>query len=338
MNIQYRLYNTLHSSFFDLISGETEVQQTKGLALILANDEKLLTNFLNLPLIKSKISNITFDKAIINSELVSENIEKKRADIVIRLYKDNKPIHAIIIEAKSINKSLSSNQVADQLANYINNDNLFTVLNPFKTNGLENNLIGIILTKYKTILDNDNFVCLSWNDIIEFLEKNIGVNKLTDDYFYFVTKIKGTMKYYEKEVLSIPTHAKTNELANTYPFIYECPNQGRYVVKSKPLYITFRKPGGGEMLRLYGIEDIIVFNPIKDLNDFLQDESYNPEIRTRVGDYCKSINDFADQEKQFFILSNTNVIELPHKPKPPTNNSFRAYYTLAELINQNLPK
>lgn len=338
MNIQYRLYNTLHSSFFDLISGETEVQQTKGLALVLANDEKLLTNFLNLPLIKSKISNIAFDKAIINSELVSEGEEKKRADIVIRLYKDNKPKHAIIIEAKSINKSLSSNQVVVQLEEYITNDNLFNVLKPFKTNGLENNLIGIILTKYKTILDNDNFLCLSWNDIIEFLEKNIGVNKLTDDYFYFITKIKGTMKYYEQEVLSIPTHSKTNDLANQYPFIYECPNQGMYVVKSKPLYITFRKHGGGEMSRLYGIEDIIVFNPRKDLEDFLKDESYDIEIRKRVGKYCEEINDFKDEEKQFFILSETNVIELPHKPKPDKNNSFRAYYTLAKLINQNPKK
>lgn len=143
------------------------------------------------------------------------------------------------------------------------------------------------------------------------------------------------MKYYEKEVLSIPTHEMTNKLANNYPFIYECPNQGRYVVKSKPLFITFRKPGGGEMLRLYGIDDIVIFNPIKDLSDFLQDESYNIGIRNRVNDYCKTIKSFADQEKQFFILSNENVIELPHKPKPPKNNSYRAYYTLAQLINQN---
>jgi hypothetical protein len=131
MNIQFRLYNSLHSTYFDLISGETEVQQTKGFALVLANEEKLLTNFLNLPLIKSKISKITFDKAIINAESVSDSKEKKRADILIRLYKDKKPIHAIIIEAKSINKSLTSNQVVDQLANYINNDELFNILNTF---------------------------------------------------------------------------------------------------------------------------------------------------------------------------------------------------------------
>lgn len=192
MNLQFRLYNTLHSSYFDLISGYTEVKQTKGLALVLASDEKLLNNFLSIPLIKSKISCNDFDKAIVNAEFVSEGNEKLRPDILIRLYKDSKPIHAIIIEAKSINKSLSSNQVTDQIRNYVSNENLFTILKPFKSfksNGLENNIIGIILTKYKTFLGNNNYVCLSWNDIIEFLENNIEVNKLSADYFYFITKI-----------------------------------------------------------------------------------------------------------------------------------------------------
>ena len=35
----FRLYNNLGASYFDLIEGDKETQQTKGLALILAKSE-----------------------------------------------------------------------------------------------------------------------------------------------------------------------------------------------------------------------------------------------------------------------------------------------------------
>jgi len=136
------------------------------------------------------------------------------------------------------------------------------------------------------------------------------------------------------EVLSIPTAKETNELANEYPFIYECPNKGRYIVKSKPLYITFRKSGGGEMEKLFGIDEIIILNPKNDLDTFMKDDNYSTEVRERVKYYCEKIGvEKLNEEKQFFILSQENSILLPHKPKPKKrNNSYRAYYTLSYLL------
>ena len=43
-------------------------------------------------------------------------------------------------------------------------------------------------------------------------------------------------------------------------------------------------------------------------------------------------NSLPNDDKQVFILSK-KTIELPHKPKPKRNNSYRAYYELADLIN-----
>ena len=327
VELEYRLYNSLHSSFFDLIKGNDEVQQTKGLALILASHQKVLYNFLNIPAIKDK-TNFNFDKAIINSELISDTDKKKRADIVIRLYRNNIPVQAFVIEARSINKSHSTRQVVEQINEYINNK-LFSALNPFKSN-----VIGVVLTKYNTILPKgSNLVCFTWSDVINFLECSREINKITNDYYYYLTKIKGSMKYYEEEVLSIPTNEASNTLANEYPHIYECPNRGRYIVKSKPLYLTFRKSGGGVMEKLFGIDEIIILNPNKDLADFLNDDNYSEDVRNRIKEYCERIKLDADEEKQFFVLSPNNIINLPHKPKPQKNNSYRKYYTLASLIN-----
>jgi hypothetical protein len=40
-------------------------------------------------------------------------------------------------------------------------------------------------------------------------------------------------------------------------------------------------------------------------------------------------------KKQVFILSE-RTIDLPHSPKPRANNSFRAYYKLADLLDREM--
>jgi hypothetical protein len=44
--------------------------------------------------------------------------------------------------------------------------------------------------------------------------------------------------------------------------------------------------------------------------------------------------ELPNDEKQVFLLSD-KTIALPHKPKPKRNNAFRAYYELAELLDQS---
>ncbi|QZE14956.1 hypothetical protein K4L44_03775 [Halosquirtibacter laminarini] len=164
---------------------------------------------------------------------------------------------------------------------------------------------------------------------------------LLDDYFSFLTNINGTMKFYEKEVYSIPTADWSEQAINDLK-VYECPNSGKYLMNHKPLYITFRKKGGGEMDKLFKIEDIIILNFHDDYETFLKDVNYSEDYRKRVKDYVdymlknKIWSALPKDEKQVFMLSN-KAIELKNKPKPKNgNNSFRTYYELADLLNEDL--
>jgi len=48
MNNIFRTYSTLDASIFNLISGNTEVKQTLGLAFLLSQDIKVLQAFLKI--------------------------------------------------------------------------------------------------------------------------------------------------------------------------------------------------------------------------------------------------------------------------------------------------
>lgn len=338
MKSTFRLYNQINSSFFNLIDGTTEVQQTKGLALLFAKSPEFLNTFLKKIVLKSEQRTILkYDEVIINSELTSgSKINNLRCDIVIRLFYKKKPVHCFLIEAKSANKNIGSDKVIPQIDNYINFG--FKEFLPFS----QEKFSLIVLTKYKTI-SNDKYFFLTWNEIVNILylcrssSREKVINELINDYFNFLTNIKGTMKFYENEVLSIPTNSNTNNLANAYPYIYECPNHGKYKINSKPLYVTFRKSGGGSMDKLFGIDEILILNPKLDYETFIKNEDYDISIRDRVKKYFELIDLFnVDEEKQFLILSETNVIELNHKPKPLKNNSYRAYYQLSDILKNNI--
>ena len=339
MRNSFRLYSSMNSSYFDLISGDKETQQTKGLGLLLSKSQTALKAFLNISSIKSKIGEIDLrrlSRVIVNCELISNSENKYRADIVLRFYKENAPFIAILIEAKSINKGTSIYEVNKQIENYIENE-VFEELKVFNSN-----CFGITLTKLPSYTKHASLVSITWEDIISaFYKIKPNQNTLLDDYFTFLTNINGTMKFYEKEVFSIPT-AKWSELALNELMVYECPNRGKYLIKHKPLYITFRKSGGGEMERLFKVEDIIILNFYEDFDTFLKDENYSENYRNRVKgyvDYLLENNiwiELPKDEKQVFILSD-NVIELKNRPKPRNgNNSFRAYYELADLLNKEL--
>lgn len=339
MKNSFRLYSSMNSSYFDLISGDKETQQTKGLGLLLSKSQTALKAFLNINSIKSKIGKIDLEslsRIIVNCELTSNSLNKYRADIVLRFYKDRQPFKAILVEAKSINKGTSVYETNKQIENYIENE-VFEELKVFGKNSL-----GVTLTKLPSYTKHASLVSITWEDIIRAFYKVLpNQNTLLDDYFSFLTNINGTMKFYEKEVFSIPT-AKWSEQAINKLKIYECPNSGKYLIKHKPLYITFRKSGGGEMDKLFKVEDIIILNFHDDYYTFMKDENYSENYRNRVKGYVdyllekKIWLELPKDEKQVFILSD-NIIELRNKPKPKNgNNSFRTYYELADLLNKEL--
>lgn len=328
MNNIFRTYSTLNASIFDLISGNTEVKQTLGLAFLLSQDSKVLQAFLKLDEIKRVTGNLRlskFNKVIVHSELISDS--KKRADIVIQLYKNNVPDIALIIEAKTASKNTKGQSVINQLESYLL-PTVFTSLSKFTT-------YGCTLTKNDLVINHKRITALSWHRIFEFLSKHKG---LAEQYLNFITNIKGTMKFYEKEVFSIPA-GDSSEYQYNYPFIYECPNEGsQYTSMKKPLYLAFRKSPGGVMEKLFGVDDVIIMNPHTDFEAFWNNKSYSNEVKSRVKDYCDRYwkgGFYDDNEKQFFILSETNQIELPHHPKPPKNNSFRAYYKLSDILDRS---
>ena len=324
----FRNYHNYNASIFDLIDGSSEVKQTTALGYLFSQDENVLREFLKLKQINSilgkvKIENLS--KIVVHTELTSN--DDKRVDIAILLYKDNQPLKALLIEAKSIKLNISPKNVVDQLEDYLFKEK-FNELKSF------NELCGCILSKNSFILTKGNITSISWNCIINILNKCDGLAK---EFLNFLIKINGAMNFYEEEVYSIPAGI-TYKYQYEYPYIYECPNSGKnYKSIKKPLYFAFRKQGGGIMEKLFGIEKIIILNPFEDFNSFWADPSYSDELKNRVKHYCDDIwgNNYANEEKQFFILSLNNQIDLPHKPKPKKNNSFRAYYKLSDLLNQN---
>ena len=90
------------------------------------------------------------------------------------------------------------------------------------------------------------------------------------------------------------------------------------------------------MEKLFGIEDVIVFNPFLDFNTFMANPKYSNETKKRIKEYCDDFwgdGNYDDNEKQFFLLSLENQIELKHKPKPNKSVQGRIYYKLAEILN-----
>ena len=138
-------------------------------------------------------------------------------------------------------------------------------------------------------------------------------------------------KYYEKEVYSVPA-GRTHGFQHEYPYVYTCPSKGKaYTSIKKPLYMAFRKKEG-IMERLFGLDCIITADPAN-IDSFMKLDHYSDEVKDRIKHVCDRYD--LKTETQFFILSETNQIELKHKPRPARNNSFRAYYTLSELLDSD---
>src|SRR5690606_32359451 len=111
MHLSFRLYDSgkakYHSSIFDLISGDKETKQTKGLAYIFSQYPELVYAFLAYPSVDQGITemlgfsltkrNVTAIE--VSAERYTDN--KTRADIIFRIDHNYKPLLALICEAKS---------------------------------------------------------------------------------------------------------------------------------------------------------------------------------------------------------------------------------------------
>ena len=116
MQTFFRLYSDAqlkyNSSVFDMISGDRnfETKQTKGLAYIFSQYPEFLLKFLEsdviFPLLKQTtgLPKSEIKREISSIEVSAERISttRNRADIVIKIDSKDKPLVAIIIEAKSI--------------------------------------------------------------------------------------------------------------------------------------------------------------------------------------------------------------------------------------------
>jgi hypothetical protein len=334
----FRLYNRLNSSVFDLIAGDREVQQTKGLGLILSKSDVALRAFLAIPKIRKILDKIALkkvDRLVVNCELIS--VEGSRADIVLRFYCDDQPLFAIVVEAKSINKNTSANDAMSQLNRYL-------IVHDFKElKEFRGKCYGVSLTKFPSAKTLENIVSVGWEDLIEIFFRNMKADEtgFLSDYFDFLTNIRGSMKFYEREVYSIPTVQWSFEAIERFN-VYECPNEGMYVIKYKPLFLAFRRSNGGVMEKLHPVESIIILNFKESYETFLHDEeSYPADIRERVKNYVDFMIDqrrwteLPSDTKQVFLLA-SHKIDLPKQPRPRVNNSFRTYYTLADLLENEI--
>jgi len=335
----YQLGDTNYrSTFFDLIHGDTETKQTKGLSYLFSRYPRLIE------LLLKKVTYLTtqkfpeFIKGIdfvqVDAEMLSVGIKKIRRDITLSFFHGNIKKLVIIIEAKSLSVSVKQEDITKQLREYLDPINF-----PLDANVP---MIGITLTKYKVLHPSESgFSSLTWTDIVDLIKELINhENKLgqdvtiAEDFLEFIYGVRKGMKYYEVEVLSVAA-GKTKELTKNY-FVHAFPHNKRGFSYKTPIYITFRSGGGGEMEYLYKTDETIVLDPLSpSLNILL--EGVQIDFASRIKEYISArikggFGFNHPGEYRFYNLSSKGVIHLKHLPKPQSNNSGARYYSLAELL------
>lgn len=350
MNTTFHVYNpgvsTYTSTIFDLFSGNKEVQQTKGLAYILAEYPELVFMIIGLPEVSihvpSKLKNIL---RLANLNLMSVSAEMytvagQRADIVCKIDTVTGDRIALVIEAKNINVTASAASIQAQLSQYLVH-NAIPVLNNYDK-------IGIALTKYNYPLQQA--ASLQWSTIIGLLLRYANQtktqtktpsnscrcdSKLLNDFIHFLIRAGQSMHFYEREVLSVPAGG-TIQLIQTH-FVYATPVTAKYNYK-RTQFITFRAKGGA-MTELYRIEDVIVFDPSNpaERHNFMN-SAYPNQTKTQIDNYINAAmalpgsGVMSPGTQRFFVLSQ-NVITLPrpfYNPGGP--GLFTAYYDLDQVI------
>ncbi len=310
---EFRKYDKI-STIFDLIGGDLEPKQTMALGFLFSKSRSALNAFLKLIGVK-----VTFDKCIVDCEpRRNEEDNNDRIDILLRLYQDEHPVKAIIIEAKSVKAKTSEIVANNQVQKYLNG---FSQMKGFS------NIETVTLTQdVKTLVEGSTSI--TWLELVNELSKDPQKEPIIKDFINYILNIKGNnMKHYEEEIVSIPAGNSYEAVVSSG--IYECPVD--YNTPKKALFMTFREKDGGAMRTLYKLLDVLEL----DLDDEASIEKVDKQLNLKDRlDRYKSIGTPSKGVKKVYVLDVDNAITLPIPVTPMENNTSKIYYKLGDFIGK----
>lgn len=307
---EFRKYDKINCTIFDLIGGDLEPKQTMALGYLFSKSRSALNAFLKLIGVK-----VTFDKCIVDCEpRRNEEDNNDRIDILLRLYQDEHPVKAIIIEAKSVKAKTSEVAANNQVQKYVS----FPQLKDFS------NIETVTLTQdVKTLVEGSTSI--TWLELVNELSRVQGEEPIIKDFINYILNIKGNnMKHYEEEIVSIPAGNSYEAVVSSG--IYECPVD--YNTPKKALFMTFREKDGGAMRTLYKLLDVLEL----DLDDEASIEKVDKQLNLKDRlDRYKSIGTPSKGVKKVYVLDVDNAITLPIPVTPMENNTSKIYYKLGDF-------
>lgn len=319
---EFRKYDKI-STIFDLIGGDLEPKQTMALGFLFSKSRSALNAFLKLIGVK-----VTFDKCIVDCEAQrKEKDNNDRIDILLRLYQDEHPAKAIIIEAKSVKAKTSEVVANNQVQKYLNG---FSQMEGFS------NIETVTLTQnVKTLVEGSTSI--TWLELVNELSKDPQKEPIIKDFINYILNIKGNnMKHYEEEIVSIPAGNSYEAVVSSG--IYECPVEYKRNPQN-PLFITFREKGGGAMKTLYKLLDVLEL----DLDDEASIEKVDEASIEKVGkqlnlkdrlDRYKSFETPTKGVKRVYVLDIDDAITLPIPVTPMENNTPIINYKISDFIGE----
>lgn len=310
---EFRKYDKINCTISYLIGGDLEPKQTMALGYLFSKSRSALNAFLKLIGVK-----VTFDKCIVDCEpRRNEEDNNDRIDILLRLYQDEHPVKAIIIEAKSVKAKTSEVVANNQVQKYVS----FPQLKGFS------NIETVTLTQdVKTLVEGSTSI--TWLELVNELSRVQGEEPIIKDFINYILNIKGNnMKHYEEEIVSIPAGNSYEAVVSSG--IYECPVD--YNTPKKALFMTFREKDGGAMRTLYKLLDVLEL----DLDDEASIEKVDKQLNLKDRlDRYKSIGTPSKGVKKVYVLDVDNAITLPIPVTPMENNTSKIYYKLGDFIGK----
>lgn len=317
---EFRKYDKI-STIFDLIGGDLEPKQTTALGYLFNKSRSALNAFLKLIGVK-----VTFDKCIVDCEAqCKEKDNNGRIDILLRLYQDEHPVKAIIIEAKSVKAKTSEVAANNQVQKYVSFPQL---------KGFSNKETVTLTQDVKTLVEGSTSI--TWLDLVNELSNVQGKEPIIKDFINYILNIKGNMKHYEEEIVSIPAGNSYEAVVSSG--IYECPVEYKRNPQN-PLFITFREKGGGAMKTLYKLLDVLEL----DLDDEASIEKVDEASIEKVGkqlnlksrlDRYKSFGTPTKGVKRVYVLDIDDAITLPIPVTPMENNTPIINNKISDFIGE----
>lgn len=318
---EFRKYDKINCTIFDLIGGDLEPKQTMALGYLFSKSRSALNAFLKLIGVK-----VTFDKCIVDCEpRRNEEDNNDRIDILLRLYQDEHPVKAIIIEAKSVKAKTSEVAANNQVQKYVSFPQL---------KGFSNKETVTLTQDVKTLVEGSTSI--TWLDLVNELSNVQGKEPIIKDFINYILNIKGNMKHYEEEIVSIPAGNSYEAVVSSG--IYECPVEYKRNPQN-PLFITFREKGGGAMKTLYKLLDVLEL----DLDDEASIEKVDEASIEKVGkqlnlkdrlDRYKSFGTPTKGVKRVYVLDIDDAITLPIPVTPMENNTPIINYKISDFIGE----